>query len=234
MTPGVSTAPKEHPRVAHDVVVLAGGGGTRLGGVDKARLEVGGRPLLVRVLQGTTHARRVVVVGDTPVPVGVARTLEDPPGGGPVAGIVAGLRVLASSDASAAPRTAPVGGHSTGGPAPWTLVIAVDQPSAAEAVPDLLAAARAAGPETDLVCPDDASGHPQWLLAAYRTAALTGALAPHGSGHGVSVRRLVAGLRIEVVDTPHLGDLDTWEDHASWQARLGHQPDETAPADGCG
>ena len=63
--------------VGHDVIVLAGGGGTRLGGVDKAALEVGGRPLLHRVLEGTRRARRVVVVGATAVPDGVLRTVEE-------------------------------------------------------------------------------------------------------------------------------------------------------------
>src|SRR4051812_33904528 len=37
-------------RPEYDAIVLAGGGGRRLGGVDKATLEVGGRTLLDRVL----------------------------------------------------------------------------------------------------------------------------------------------------------------------------------------
>lgn len=224
---------QEHAVVEHDVLVLAGGGGTRLGGVDKARLEVAGRPLLARLLEGLTPARQVVVVGDTAVPEGVLRTVEDPPGGGPVAGIVAGLGALArTSDEGTAPRLT----DADRGPAAWTLVIAVDQPAAAEAAPDLLTAARTAGPEIELLCPHDATGHPQWLLAAYRTEALLRALAPHGSGHGVSVRRLVADLRTGGVTTAHVGDIDTWEDHAAWQARLaasGDGPDRPAgPGDG--
>ncbi|NLG20761.1 MAG: NTP transferase domain-containing protein [Actinomycetales bacterium] len=197
--------------VGHDVIVLAGGGGTRLGGVDKAALEVGGRPLLHRVLEGTRRARRVVVVGATAVPDGVLRTVEDPPGGGPVAGIAAGLAALRQG--SGLPE--------------WTVVLAVDQPGAGQAVSGLLAAAATAAPDTDLVCPHDDEGHPQWLLAAYRTAALTRALEPLGTGHHVSVRRLVSALTIADAAVVGVGDIDTWEDHAAWHQRLSGEPDAT-------
>lgn len=187
----------------HDLLVLAGGGGSRLGGVDKASLQVAGRRLLERVLEAGATSRRTVVVGAVRVPAGVMRTLEDPPGGGPVAGIAAGLAAL-THDA----------------PAPWTVVIAVDQPEAAMAVDELLTGAGRAGAEVDLLCPHDETGHPQWLLAAYRTSALRAALEPLGSGHGTSVRRLVAGLRAVEVRSAHVGDIDTWTDHRAWEQRL--------------
>ena len=202
----------------HDVIILAGGGGTRLGGVDKSALEVGGRSLLDRVLEGAAGARHVVVVGSVRVPERVLQTVEDPPDGGPVAGIVAGLAALATVG-SATVGSATMGGAAAGS-APWTLVLAVDQPEAAQACTDLLAAATAAGPEIDMVCPLDETGHPQWLLAAYRSAALAVALEPFGSGHGASVRRLVAGLAAGEVRSAHVGDIDTWDDHANWQERL--------------
>lgn len=207
------------PSVAHDVLVLAGGGGTRLGGVDKAALELAGRSLLDRVLAGTVLARAVVVVGETPVPDGILRTLEDPPGGGPVAGIVAGLAALARSGPGGGRHTGQ-GGRTVGEGPDWTLVLAVDQPGAGRAVPALLAAAAAADPATDLVCPHDEEGHPQWLLGAYRTTSLTRALERHGTGHGVSVRRVVADLTVADAPTAHQGDIDTWADHARWQDRL--------------
>ncbi|QWC86453.1 NTP transferase domain-containing protein [Nocardioidaceae bacterium] len=81
---------------AYDLVVLAGGGGERLGGRDKALLERDGRTLLDRLLAELDHARDVVVVGprrDGDRDVAWAR--EDPAGGGPAAGLVAGLRALA-------------------------------------------------------------------------------------------------------------------------------------------
>lgn len=192
----------------HDILVLAGGDGSRLGGVDKAVLQVGGRTLLDRVLEARGPAARVVVVGPVVAPPGVLQVVEDPPRGGPVAGIAAGVAALAD-----APERAE--------PAPWTLVIAVDQPEAASAVSDLLRETATASPDVDMLCPQDATGHPQWLLAAYRTTALTAALQPFGSGHSVAVRRLVAGLRSAGVRSLHVGDIDTWDDHAHWEARVG-------------
>ena len=77
------------------VVVLAGGRASRLAGADKAMLELAGVPLLHRVL-AAAPADRVVVVGPRrPVPLDVTWTREDPPGGGPVAGLAAGLAELA-------------------------------------------------------------------------------------------------------------------------------------------
>lgn len=201
-------APRRQPRPEHDIIVLAGGGGTRLGGVDKAALEVAGRRLLDRVLDSAAAARRVVVVGPVPVPEPVLQTVEDPPGGGPVAGIAAGLTSL---------RALP-------GSVSWTLILAVDQPQAAAAVADLLEAAATAGPNVEMVCPQDSTGHPQWLLAAYRTTALATALERVGSGHGTSVRRLVSGLTWAAASAAHVGDIDTWEDHAAWQTRLQQEP----------
>src|SRR5699024_3426980 len=103
-----------------DALILTGGRGRRLGGRDKAALQVAGTPLLQRALAACRGAQRVIVAGQPPVPPGVHQVQEDPPSGGPVAGIVAGLARVC---------------------APWTLVLAVDQPAAARAVPGPLAAA---------------------------------------------------------------------------------------------
>ncbi|MGH8776871.1 MAG: NTP transferase domain-containing protein, partial [Jiangellaceae bacterium] len=46
-----------------DAVVLAGGRGSRLGGVDKPALRIGGRTLLDTALVATAAARSTVVVG---------------------------------------------------------------------------------------------------------------------------------------------------------------------------
>ncbi|MGW5420618.1 DUF6457 domain-containing protein [Streptomyces sp. NPDC003943] len=81
---------------AYDAIVLAGGSARRLGGADKPGVRVGGRALLDRVLAGCRDAGRTVVVA---APRATARpvewTREDPPGGGPVAALDAGLRRLA-------------------------------------------------------------------------------------------------------------------------------------------
>ncbi|USQ77929.1 molybdenum cofactor guanylyltransferase [Ornithinimicrobium cryptoxanthini] len=202
--PSDDRAPQRPARPEHDIIVLAGGRGSRLGGMDKAALEVAGRRLLDRVLDSAAAARRVVVVGPVAVVEPVLQTVEEPPGGGPVAGIAAGMMTLGALPGTVA----------------WTLVLAVDQPQAAAAVPDLLEAAAHAGSHVEMVCPQDTTGHPQWLLAAYRTTALVSALDRVGTGHGTSVRRLVADLSWAPASAAHVGDIDTWEDHAAWQARL--------------
>lgn len=186
-----------------DVVVLAGGEGRRLGGVSKADVVVAGRALLDHVLDAAAGARRTVVVGPPEVArPGVARTREEPPSGGPVAGIDAGLRHLSS-------RTDP-----TDDDVP-VLVLACDVPQAAAAVGDLLTAL-AADPAADGAHLVDASGHAQ-LVAAYRRGPLTRALAglaADGGVHGVSVRRLHERLRMVPVADPHArgADADTWDD----------------------
>ncbi|MGW4163354.1 DUF6457 domain-containing protein [Streptomyces sp. NPDC004788] len=98
---------------AYDALVLAGGSARRLGGADKPGVRVGGRPLLDRVLAGCRDARRTVVVAS---PRATARpvewTRENPPGGGPVAALDAGLRHLAGA--------APTGPSDTMGPSDTT------------------------------------------------------------------------------------------------------------------
>ena len=76
----------------YDALVLAGGEARRLGGRDKVALVVGGVPLLDRVLAACASAQQTVVVGphrSTSRPVTWCR--EDPPGGGPVPALRAGL-----------------------------------------------------------------------------------------------------------------------------------------------
>ena len=76
-------------------MVLAGGRAARLGGEDKAGLEVGGTTLLERALAAVSGARTVVVVGDErPTCRSVLWTREHPAYGGPVAAAYAGLDAL--------------------------------------------------------------------------------------------------------------------------------------------
>ncbi|WP_449277021.1 molybdenum cofactor guanylyltransferase [Leucobacter sp. GX24907] len=82
---------------AFDAVILAGGRGSRLGGIDKASVELGGARLLDRVVAAARRcgARRVVVVGPERAPDWEARPdavlREDPPFGGPLPALAAGL-----------------------------------------------------------------------------------------------------------------------------------------------
>lgn len=133
-------------------VVLAGGRGSRLGGVDKASIVVDGRTLLDHVLDAVAPARETVVVGprkdDVP---GVTWAREDPPGGGPVAGLAAGLS------------------HVT---ADLVVVLAVDQPGLSRSTVDRLLAA--VGDHGAVLVDDE--GRSQWLIGAWRTDALRRAL----------------------------------------------------------
>lgn len=132
----------------HDVVVLAGGGGRRLGGVDKPGLTVGGSTLLDRVLSACGDAGSIVVVGpERPTSRPVTWAREDPPGGGPLAGLAAGV--------------AHVG-------APVTLLLAADLPFFTV---ECGAALVASAPAVLL-----GEGREQWLCSAWRTQELVDAL----------------------------------------------------------
>lgn len=81
------------------VVILAGGTAKRMGGVSKPDVVVGGKTLLVRAIEEirvVAPAAAIVVVAppQVAIPQGVSRVLEDPPFGGPVAGIAAGFEKL--------------------------------------------------------------------------------------------------------------------------------------------
>lgn len=184
----------------YDAIILAGGRGSRLGGVSKADLVVGGVRLLDRVIAAVPDAATVVVVGRVDVPDGVRLTLETPAGSGPAAGLVAGLDAIPE-------------------PAPWTLVLACDLPDAPAAVAALRAAASEGGSAYALRGRDQ---HPQWLLGLYDSAALRRAAAAYGDPRNRSVRGMLGPLEPELVaaDDASGDDLDTWADHARWNAHL--------------
>lgn len=82
-------------------IVLAGGAGRRMGGVDKAALLVGGTTLLDRVLAAARPVcDRLVVVGPLRATgvAGVDFVLEAAPGGGPVPAVAAGLAAAADAE----------------------------------------------------------------------------------------------------------------------------------------
>jgi molybdopterin-guanine dinucleotide biosynthesis protein A len=165
-------------------MVLAGGAARRLGGVAKAALEVGGRSLLERVLAAVPDARPRIVIGPAQLaaglPVDVAITSEEPPGGGPVAAAAAGLSLLPPG----------IG---------FVALLAADLPFLTRAaVSDLRRVA--AAPTLDGALFIDSAGRRQLLCAVWRTSSLTsriGALrVERGRLGGVPLRDLVGGLRI--------------------------------------
>jgi molybdopterin-guanine dinucleotide biosynthesis protein A len=189
-----------------DAIVLAGGRAGRLGGASKPDLVVGGRRLLATAIDAarSVRARHVVVVGppslDAP---GCLVVREDPPFGGPVAGLAAGLAALPSDAAESAPDTD-------------VLVLACDMPDADAVAARLLEARRtgpAPGPGHDGVCLVDASGRTQWLAALYSRRALEHALAALDHVDGAAMRRLAASLDLTAVpDGGSTQDIDTWGD----------------------
>lgn len=81
------------------VIVLAGGTAKRMGGISKPDVVVGGKTLVVRAIEeirAVAPCAEIVVVAPphVAIPGGVARVLEDPPFGGPVAGVAAGFELL--------------------------------------------------------------------------------------------------------------------------------------------
>jgi molybdopterin-guanine dinucleotide biosynthesis protein A len=182
-------------------VVLSGGGGARLGGADKASIEVGGRTLLEHALHALVDVPEVVVVGpEVPTSRPVTFTREDPPGGGPAAGLLAGVRRFVRTPAR-------------------VVVLAVDMPLVTpETVRRLVAADREDG--ATLVGED---GRPQPLCAVYSVEALVRAAHDVGSGHGLAMRDLVAALELEPVAAAggETRDLDTWQDLAELRGVLG-------------
>lgn len=186
------------------LLVLAGGRGRRLGGVSKADVVLGGRRLLERVLEARADCGTAIVVAleEVEVPDGVLRTLEDPPDGGPVAGIAAGLRVLAAEDA----------------PEQAVLVLGCDMPAAAA----LTAPLRAAFARTDAhgVVAAGPDGRAQMLALLVERRALAKVL--ETGSRDRSMRSVHAALALEQVAVPAAAveDLDTWQQHETWSRRL--------------
>jgi molybdopterin-guanine dinucleotide biosynthesis protein A len=173
-----------------DAIVLAGGASRRLGGVDKAMIRIGDRPMLAHVLAACADADRHIVVGPRRPGISAVWCTEDPPGGGPVAAIAAGVAVVQ---------------------APVVVLLACDVPyTTTETLRSLLAAKSHDG--AILV---DEDGQDQPLLGAYRVESLTQALHALGPPYtGTPLRELVARLSlIRVPDSTGAGrDCDTWED----------------------
>jgi molybdopterin-guanine dinucleotide biosynthesis protein A len=179
MTPGAEALP-------WDAIVLAGGASRRMG-VDKVTIDVGGTTMLERVLSAVAGARRLVVVGprrDTSLDVLWCR--EEPAGGGPAAGLRAGLDHVGRD---------------------LVVVLAADQPFADHGVvAELLSATGTA----DGAVAVDASDRPQWLCSAWRADALR--LLPLGPGISLHATLGALDWRPVRVDGPATFDCDTPQD----------------------
>jgi len=151
-----------------------------MGGVDKLALEVGGHPMLDRVLAAVRPlCAAVVVVGPSrPTEVhGVTFVSEAEPGGGPVPAVAAGMAELAAAGAEptadrAGGTTAPAHDAAITGVA----VLAADLPLLTSAHLEVLFDALA-DPSVEAAAVVDERGRPNPLLAVHRADALRARLA---------------------------------------------------------
>jgi len=184
------------------VLVLAGGAGTRFArerpGTDKLLAPLADSGPLALLLGGLV-AGQVVVVGPPRVlPAGVRQVREDPPGGGPLAGVAAGLALVTTGT---------------------VVLLGGDQPFAAPAVPRLVAALLAG--DADAAVGVDGHGRRQPLLSAHRTAAARAVLAALPDAAGRPLRALLGGHLVEVpVSAEEALDVDTPDDLAAARAVL--------------
>ncbi|WP_435769003.1 molybdenum cofactor guanylyltransferase [Nocardioides sp. SYSU DS0651] len=173
-------------------VVLAGGQATRLGGFDKATIEVAGRTLLEYALDAVIDASEVVVVGrQVPTDRPVTFVVEEPRYGGPAAGLLTGR-------------------HSLLRRFPTLAVLAVDMPNLSSATFRRLHEAAIGHEGAVLVDPE---GRRQ-LAFVVETTRLDD-VAPDLEGrHGLSVRALLEPL--DLAEVPAIGeearDVDSWSD----------------------
>jgi molybdopterin-guanine dinucleotide biosynthesis protein A len=179
-------------------IVLAGGAGSRLGGIAKPAVAIGGVPMIERVLAAVRASGRVVVVGPAALVVAThARTVqESPPGGGPVAAVGAAFDAL------------------DGELADVVAIVAADLPLlTADAIRQLVETVEHG--RVDGATYIDGDGHRQWLCGAWRTAAVAERLAVIGELRGgdlagAALRDLFGPLA--VAEVRHDGDPPPWFD----------------------
>lgn len=197
-----------------DAVVFAGGRGSRLGGVDKAALLVGGLRLVDRAIAAarTTGAARVIVVG--PGHAGELADVtvrEDPPFAGPLAALAPALAEVRS---------------------PCVLLLACDLVHPGQVAEQLIAAMGTVGDGTDeasgafegseaahadglVLC--DETGHRQWLASLVSTEALRHGLETtrqaQGTLEGGSLALVFRGLALRSITAlpGSTDDIDTPE-----------------------
>jgi molybdopterin-guanine dinucleotide biosynthesis protein A len=176
----------------YDLVILAGGRASRMGGVDKLAVPLDGRSSLDRLLAAAPDGTRVIAVGPTrrtTRPVIWCR--EVPSGGGPLAAVAAALPLTSAGT---------------------VLVAAGDMPRLGEAF-DSLVAVLDTRPDADVATLCDNEGMRQPLAAAYRRAALARRLECIGVPAGRPARLLLDDMVVlDITGCTATEDCDTWAD----------------------
>lgn len=199
-----------------DAIVLAGGRGSRLGGVDKAALELDDRRLVDRAVAAARDAgaARVIVAG--PPHAGAladAVVREDPPFSGPLSALAAALGEVR---------------------APWIMLLACDLVHPDEIAAQLRETLHGgAGTEaTDGLILLDGLGEPQWLAACIRADALRVQLdALPGGPDGRPLRAALAPLALRRIPARAgtTDDIDTHEQLARARAASAQREEEAEP-----
>jgi molybdopterin-guanine dinucleotide biosynthesis protein A len=175
------TAENSEPRVG--AYILAGGGSTRFGR-DKALAEVGGLPMLARMialLQGLSKNVKVVGAPEKYARFEREMVIDRWPGEGPLGGIITALEDAARDPADRE----------------WNLILSCDMPFLTWEWLSFLCE-RAAKSKAQVVVPHSTHG-PEPLCACYRTDAAGALRAAFASG----VRKVTLGLQhvsTEVLD----------------------------------
>ncbi|MBO0594302.1 NTP transferase domain-containing protein [Nesterenkonia sp. E16_7] len=191
--------PRTEPRSGADAVtgtgisavLLAGGRGSRLGGVDKALLRRGAQTQIERWIHELQVRDIATVVVGPPeleplIPGSVPLVREAPRFAGPAAGVLAGAAAL--QRLMRYPEPARTAGSASGEgadavPAGWTLLLAVDLTEPAALLDWLLGELEQPDVESPdvekpiAVLPSDASGRQQYLSSAVPTDWLFGRVA---------------------------------------------------------
>ena len=201
------------------VIVLCGGTSRRLAGRDKTRETLAGTTVMDHLLDGLPPCWPVVCVGaERSTSRSVQWCRESPTGGGPVAGIAAGLELLkhlgAATHDDVKPDVAMPGNAMPGNAI--CVVVGGDMPFAAAALPTLVDALNAQ-PGLDAVLAADPYGRTQPLLAAYRCEALRAAI-PNEPG-GVRLMAVVDAMVTGTVDCEAQMTLDVDTPEALERAR---------------
>jgi len=167
-------------------LILAGGRATRLGGVDKRTLQIEGASIFERQCAVLAPLCAEILVSTAGAVPGY-RTVADPaPGGGPLAGIAAGLA------------------HAT---TPWLLVVAGDMPHLSAPVLGLLLGAAGADVEAVAV---RIGALPEPLLCLYQVAAVRPRVEARLAAGRLKASALLtdAGLVVAWVDDAQLRAID--------------------------
>ena len=182
-----------------DGIILAGASSKRFDGRDKALVQLAGRSFLQLALDVLADARRTLVVGPPREGFGGCEWIaEDPPDGGPVTALAAGIEATASE---------------------IVVVLAVDMPLVTGVhVHHLVTAMESGGRDATALA--DPSGRVAYLAAAYRRAPLARRLASLSELNGARLGDVVRNLDVRTLESEAARDCDSPEELAELEAGL--------------